>query len=90
MRPALSMLLLGLACLAAGCSDAPLDSEGTDGVEAADPAPVPCTPATMNNNGVAVNGLYVEGGETWRETNGITNLQKSETCEGPADTKVAP
>lgn len=67
---------------AAGTVDAPApDSLGQDAA--------PCTPARQSNDGTRINDHYVDGGEVWRETNGVENLQRAETCEGPADTRIA-
>ena len=78
-----SVLLVALA----GCSDGPRPASAAEAIPVEEPAPS-CEPADTNNYGIQVNGLYVEEG-AWRETNGVPNLQKTETCEGPADTRVA-
>lgn len=49
-----------------------------------------CEWPDQDNHGLAMNGdYYVDGGESWRETNGIANLQREATCAGPADTRIA-
>lgn len=84
-------LLAVLILLSPGClDDGPAADEADPVVAAEEESTPPCTPANTNNYGTNVGDLYVEGAEAWRETNGIPNLQKTESCEGPADTPVTP
>ncbi|MFA5945078.1 MAG: hypothetical protein WC876_11510 [Candidatus Thermoplasmatota archaeon] len=85
-------LALVAVVLFAGCLDEAANPEANLPVaaEAADVNAPTCTPANTNNYGVDANGIYPESDGAWRETNGIPALQKGETCEGPADTRIAP
>lgn len=91
MRAFFALVFVGLL---AGCLDAGTDRE-SDQQDVTDEVNQPtsgisCEPADKSNRGTSLNGAYYqEGAELWEESNGVTNLQKSETCEGPADTRIA-
>ena len=85
----LTVLLLALALLlSAGCLSAP-GLGHKDPSQEGQSSGTTCKHADHNNSGTAVNGYYVADGRMWQETNGITGLQESRTCEGPADTDLS-
>lgn len=89
VKPAMRSLLALPLLVFAGCLDAsPTDADVVEASADAVAQTPACKPADTNSYGTRVNDLYV-GSELWRETNGVHGLQKTVTCEGEPDTRVA-